>query len=396
MESILNFNEPLNITVLDSVVDTFYKGSGEDQAKAQKILTSFQDHPEAWTRADVILTTSTNPQSKYIALSVLDNLIKTKWKLLPQDQRLGIRNFLANMIIAMCQDESQFTSERALISKLNLTLVEVIKQDWPANWPNFIPELCASSHSDFNICENNMSILKLLAEEIFDFSAEQMTQAKAKSLKDRMVNEFTAIFQLCFQVLDKATKPSLIIATLQALLRYIPWIPYGYIFETTLLDFLAGKFLPIEEFRSVTIKCLTEISQLIAPQYDATFVQMFGVAVQNIENVIPLDLDLKKTYRFANSSDQEFLQDLAMFLSTFLTNHLAPVEQSRELLPLLLDAHKYLVGLSRIEERELFKTCLDYWFRLVSGLYQEIQTLPLQGSPLMQLQMGSRVESRDD
>jgi exportin-1 len=35
------------------------------------------------------------------------------------------------------------------------------------------------------------------SEEVFDFSSGQMTQAKAKHLKDTMCNEFTRIFQLC-------------------------------------------------------------------------------------------------------------------------------------------------------------------------------------------------------
>lgn len=37
------------------------------------------------------------------------------------------------------------------------------------------------------LCENNMHILRLLSEEIFDFSAEQMTAAKVKELKVRTV-----------------------------------------------------------------------------------------------------------------------------------------------------------------------------------------------------------------
>ena len=47
------------------------------------------------------------------------------------------------------------------------------------------------------MCQNNLEILKLLSEEVFDFSSGQMTQAKAKHLKDSMCNEFTKIFQLC-------------------------------------------------------------------------------------------------------------------------------------------------------------------------------------------------------
>jgi exportin-1 len=53
------------------------------------------------------------------------------------------------------------------------------------------------------MCQNNLEILKLLSEEVFDFSSGQMTQAKAKHLKDTMCNEFTKIFQLCEYVVVK-------------------------------------------------------------------------------------------------------------------------------------------------------------------------------------------------
>lgn len=86
-----------------------------------------------------------------------------------------------------------------------------------------------------------MVILKLLSEEIFDFSAEQMTQAKTKALKQSMCAEFGDIFNLCNEVLENANKPSLIKATLETLLRFLYWIPLGYIFETQIIDFLVSR-----------------------------------------------------------------------------------------------------------------------------------------------------------
>ena len=38
------------------------------------------------------------------------------------------------------------------------------------NWPNFIPEIVGSSKRSEILCENNMVILQLLSEEVFDFS----------------------------------------------------------------------------------------------------------------------------------------------------------------------------------------------------------------------------------
>lgn len=392
MESILDLSKDLNVKLFDQIVETFYKGSGDEQKKAQEILTKFQNHPDSWTKADQILQYSSDSESKYIGLSILDNLIKSRWKALPDDQRQGIRNFVASMIISMCQDDSQFESQKALINKCDLTLVQILKQDWPQNWPNFIPELVQSSRAGYNVCENNMRILRLLSEEIFDYSAGQMTQAKVTALKTRLCDEFGEIFKLCFEILDKADKPSVILATLNALEKYIPWIPLGFVFETDLLNLITGKFLPENGFRRAALKCLVEVSQLVAPQYDSQLVQMFAMAIHAVDKTIAPDSDLKIFYRRAPTAEQQFLQDLALFLVTFLGDHLKAVESRPELRELNITAHNYLIGLSRIQERELFKTCLDYWSILVSGLYDEIRSLPqrLAQSPLQRLEYNSR------
>jgi len=118
---------------------------------------------------------------------------------------------------------------------------KILKQEWPHNWPTFITELVESSKTNLSLCENNMVILKLLSEEIFDFSAEQMTQTKIKNLKNQMCGEFSEIFKLCSEVLEEAQKSSLIKATLETLLRFLNWIPLGYIFETTIIDLLLNR-----------------------------------------------------------------------------------------------------------------------------------------------------------
>ena len=45
----------------------------------------------------------------------------------------------------LSSNEETATRERMLVRKLNLILVQVLKQEWPHNWPGFIPEIVASS-----------------------------------------------------------------------------------------------------------------------------------------------------------------------------------------------------------------------------------------------------------
>lgn len=63
--------------------------------------------------------------------------------------------------------------------------VQILKQEWPKHWPTFISDIVGASRTSESLCQNNMVILKLLSEEVFDFSSGQMTQVKAKHLKDR-------------------------------------------------------------------------------------------------------------------------------------------------------------------------------------------------------------------
>ena len=53
----------------------------------------------------------------------------------------------------------------------------------------------------------------------------------------------------------------LINVTLETLLRFLNWIPLGYIFETELIHHLITTFFVIPAFRNVTLKCLTEIGK---------------------------------------------------------------------------------------------------------------------------------------
>lgn len=54
-----------------------------------------------------------------------------------------------------------------------------MKQDWPQKWPSFIPDLVGASKTSETLCENSMIILKLLSEEVFDFSRGELTKVSA-------------------------------------------------------------------------------------------------------------------------------------------------------------------------------------------------------------------------
>ena len=58
---------------------------------------------------------------------------------------------------------------------MNTVAVQILKQDWPSKWPSFITDIVSASKTSELLCENSMVILKLLSEEIFDFSRGELT-----------------------------------------------------------------------------------------------------------------------------------------------------------------------------------------------------------------------------
>ncbi|KAK3344026.1 CRM1 C terminal-domain-containing protein [Lasiosphaeria hispida] len=383
---------PVSIEELDATVRAFYEGRGETQKAAQAALNQFKEDPDAWLMVDDILSRATYEQTKFLGLQVLENVIMTRWKVLPREQCQGIRNFVVGYILKCSDSDEALKSQRTLLNKLNLVLVSVLKQEWPHNWPTFINEIIAACHQSLSICENNMIILRLLSEEVFDYSAEQMTSAKTRNLKTTMCAEFSQIFQLCQEILNTAVQPSLIKATLQTLLRFCNWIPLGYIFETNLIETLRTRFLEMPEFRNITLQCLTEIGGLQTGgpgqpnSYDEQLIKMFTEVLTTISNFIPLAMDLKSTYPQSNSRDQEFIQNLALFLCNFFGMHLPLIENlpNRDF---ITHGHYYLIRISQIDDREIFKICLDYWLKLVQELYEEMQSLPI--SDMNNMSMGS-------
>ncbi|XP_076658878.1 exportin-1 emb [Halictus rubicundus] len=373
---LLDFNQKLDITLLDNVVGCMYNGIGEQQKLAQEVLTTLKEHPNAWTRVDTILEYSQNQQTKYYALQILEQVIKTRWKVLPRNQCEGIKKYIVGLIIKTSSDPETMEAQKVYLNKLNMILVQVLKREWPKNWESFIGDIVGASKTNESLCQNNMTILKLLSEEVFDFSSGQMTQTKAKHLKDTMCSEFSQIFQLCQYVLDNSQNIPLVLVTLETLLKFLNWIPLGYIFETKLINTLVFKFLNVPIFRNVTLKCLTEIAALTATTYDDVFVMLFVNVMRQLEQLLPLDTNIREAYAAGQDQEQNFIQNLAIFLCTCLKEH-GPFIEKKQLNEMLLKALHYLLLISEVEEVEIFKICLEYWSSLAIDLYRFVAPSPV-------------------
>lgn len=123
-------------------------------------------------------------------------------------------------------------------------------------------------------------------------------------------------------------------------------------------------------FRNVTLKCLTEIAAVTVTSYDEMFVVLFANTMQQLEQMLSLETNIRDAYAAGQDQEQNFIQNLAIFLCTYLKEHGLLVEK-KQLNETLLKALHYLVLISEVEEIEIFKICLEYWNGLAADLYRE-------------------------
>jgi len=396
-QQLLNPNVPVDVALLDQVVSTLYGGNPQQISEAQRILTELQQLPGAWTQVDKILTTSDNQGTKFFALQILENTIKYQWLGLPREQCDGIKNFVVDLVIKMSSDEATMRAQKLYINKLNVLLVQVLKQEWPHNWKSFIPEIVKSSNANLSLCENNLHILRLLSEEIFDFSKDQMTGDKIKALKQSLNAEFADIHQLCSVILQECTQPSLVLACLQATHRFLNWMPLGYVFETNLVMTLL-RFFPDPDdpsastightvFQNQALMCLTEIASIsvdVPGKLDERFARMCCLLMVQLNHYLPVETNIADAFDNYDQEQQDFVQNLALFISAALredkSKHVlrAMEKGMRVQLPngvelsstaVLEQALKYMLQISQVDDDEIFKICLEYWNGLASDLY---------------------------
>lgn len=70
----------------------------------------------------------------------------------------------------MSMSDNQTPETAPLLTKLNITLVSIVKQEWTVSWNSFISDICNVARESQDKCENVLKILSLLSEEVFDFS----------------------------------------------------------------------------------------------------------------------------------------------------------------------------------------------------------------------------------
>eukprot|EP00927_Polykrikos_kofoidii_P010944 TRINITY_DN14620_c0_g1_i1.p1 TRINITY_DN14620_c0_g1~~TRINITY_DN14620_c0_g1_i1.p1 ORF type:complete len:1112 (+),score=196.67 TRINITY_DN14620_c0_g1_i1:253-3588(+) len=392
---LMSFAEPWDanrVQMLDHMVKLMLSGDHSQRHVAHEVLTQVKSNPESWRVVDTVLATSQSPDTKFFALNVLEAVIAARWNVLPEQQRAAIKNYVVQLVIKISSDEQFCVTQKHFLTKLNETLIHIVKQEWPHAWFNFIPDLCGSSRTSQPLCENNLRILNILSEEVYNFGKNQMVAKKVATLRDTLNSQFAAISELCDFIFKShinnpgSIKPSLLTTTLTTLANFLEWIPLAYIFETDLIQTLLLHFWDPLETRVQCAKCLNEIACLHegpVQQYQPQLVRCFQGVVEKIQQ---LPENTAQACASLPGPQREFWEvfhnQVALLLTGFLRHNLAAMEAQQDYMQ---HAISYLVRIMHGPNEETFKICVEFWQTFSARIFLEQRRLQPQGpaSPLL-------------
>ena len=400
----MDFNQLLNtstpfdqnkLAILEQVINIFYAPltSPQDRQAANKLLDQFQKLDTSFQYCEFILNNTQSNNTRVLALNIYETFIKEKWNLLDNDSKLNLRNFLVGLLIKFVLDKNFYenNANHFLINKLNIVIVIIAKNEWTTTWPNFISELCSSSKSDPNLCENNMKLLILLSEEINVFWKNSLTAKKAYKKKKKMSKEFIEVFNLCQLIMNNSNSVSknLLIKSIQLFAEYMNWFPINLTLNQEIMKKTLLNFKDLSSCRTETMKCLgnlfgikmKNLSQNEINNYRNLLIQMYQTFIQIMDTQIVKDKNFADQYKYIQENNaskltgyEEMTHSFEMSLINFFKSNMSyiqsydfaegtrPVNQFLEsYIPQISSGLNYMTQFLFIENEEIFQAAVDFW-----------------------------------
>lgn len=411
MESLATPGTPINLQMLDLTVQAMQK-TDSIGAKAREIISRFSSRLDSWTVSnDVLNSQQCSDDTKFIILTVLKNTIKTSWSQFDQTTKDSIIQFILPQSIQL----ANLNTNQKCVNMADGVIVEILKYEWPNNYPNFINDLLQSMKMSKYAFKNGMIILQELAKDIADYNNCGITSERSIEMTDAFEQQFTQIFDVVSSVFlnqdeNVLSDSDVVHSTLKAMKSFISVVDIRFFIATPLFPILCNNYMSSPEYAFDVVDIFGEIANAIEmpPEFRELIPTVFKSVIQGLSPIITNENNEVKT--IIASLDPNMVQVLASSLTSFLLRFSNIV--------LFIDdgmwartAIEWLIQVTEVAKGDAFHTCLDFWMKVTRTCHNEflkqqqqqeannsstsINQLPFYGSffsPLEQILIAKFVE----
>jgi exportin-5 len=185
--------------------------------------------------------TSDSFELGHFGLQLISDLIKFKWKDLDPSLKLDVKNKLMYLITNLSRKSIQSNLvEYPLYFKntLCLTFLELIKREWPQNWPQLLNELAEVSRKSVDQKILVFIIYKFIVEEFISNENPNLPAQRRKDIiqylnanMEYVYGFFLESLEESFCFINETNHVSIMSACLSCVCNYVDWINISFVFS---------------------------------------------------------------------------------------------------------------------------------------------------------------------
>ena len=387
-QSLLDESIPIDIDLLDQCVQNMYQ-TGQDQYNT--ICNSFKERSDSFSIVEEVLQSEHSFYLKIYSLTIFSNFIQYKWETIPAENQIELRDFISQFInnITSTPSETLSRENRQILARYaNLVLLNILKYDWPDNWPNFIPDILEASNSSPDMCANTFVLLQSLAQEFTEFT--DLTESSINSNRQGEMNStFIAQFPLIIPVMEMALtsteNPDLVNSVLTSLKYFIKAIDPTIIFNSKIFSTICDTLLPDNQY---TINCIAVIGEIAANRclqtdISSIILHLFQSIVECLSNFFPVQLEITgneeqpiNLYQVEVPNPQDFIHIFITSMTSFISSYQNILEnqENSEAYSIML---KWLFNVTTNTDSDSndFLFCIQLWHSISRSIYTECVVL---------------------
>lgn len=206
---------------------------------------------------------------KHFGLQLMEHQVKFNWNKISQDEKIFIKENtmkLLNTGVGSAEDKSLMHIKDAL----SRIVVEMIKREWPQQWPTLLNELSAASEKGLSQTELVALIFLRLVEDVALLQTIESNQRR-KDIYQALTVNMGEIFDFFLAQIEKnvgefaRTKCSgnlrVVIVVLNTLASFVEWVNISHIMASDgrLLKIIC-YLLEFSDIQMAAVECLSQIT----------------------------------------------------------------------------------------------------------------------------------------
>lgn len=357
---------PLDPNLFNVLVVTLNTTMNEDERnRSNQALCAFIEREDAFKIFFPVMEAGFGINTKLVALVIMKKFVISNWNSIDSQMQANIKEFIFNLLNNYILAESS----DVLINKVDEIIVEIVKYEWPHQWPNLLQDLYAEREK-IGYIKNAFVITTMIITEITDYNSSTLTSSRIAEMQDQFKSESEPIFQLISGVLDMDTTPPVKLAVIDLFQILFNIFSTPDLVQNQLFEKLCVAYMPDPTYTVKVISLLSSIQANYVLDQTHFIDNIFNIMIQSLQPWFP-DGQI--------SSDAKIEDLTTIFYSlTHFINSFSPELEQNDTQAAYITALGWTMSAFESSIPELSRLCTEMWYNISSRLYNEAVVQKLQ------------------